>query len=69
MQREILLGRLSSGADAAKIVRSPRMRPAPPVPASALPKMNRSDEFARAQIRDPISNNARAMRKTFCRTV
>jgi hypothetical protein len=27
--------------------------------------MNISDEFARAQIRDPISNNARATRKTF----
>lgn len=61
-----LLGRLSSGADAASIVRTPRRRPAPPVPARARPTMNKSDEFARAQIREPISNNARATRKTFC---
>ena len=44
----------------------PRIRPAPPVPANARPTMNRSEEFERAQIREPISKSARAMRKTFC---
>jgi hypothetical protein len=42
------------------------MSPAPPVPARARPKMNISEEFATAQIREPISKIARATRKTFC---
>jgi hypothetical protein len=31
--------------------------------------MNISEEFARARIRDPLSNNVRATRKTFCAVI
>ncbi len=63
-KRVVLLGRLSREVEAVRMVISPRMRPAPPVPESARPMMNKSDDFARAQIKDPISNNMSATRKT-----
>ena len=60
-----ILGRFSSGADAAKMVRSPVSDPALPIPAIALPTMSISEVFATAHIRDPSSNNASAIKKQY----
>ena len=58
-----ILGLLLRGREADIIVSNPVNRKAPPHPATALPTINTFDDCESAQISDPISNNATAVRK------
>jgi len=55
-------GCLCMGADLARIVRAPFVRPDPPSPATARPMINMVDDCAAPQIAEPISNKARKKR-------
>ena len=57
-----LPGRLSTGAEAAMIVKAPLDRPETPRPDIALPIINIGDDFAVPHIKEPSSNRPKKAR-------
>lgn len=62
---ENIPGRFASGTEEAMMVSSPVSNPEPPTPASARPNINKFDEFATPEIREPSSKIAKPVRNDF----
>lgn len=60
-----LPGLFSSGTEEAMIVSNPVSNPDPPTPAKARPNINRFDEFATPEIKEPTSKIANPVRNDF----
>ncbi len=59
----LIRGRFTTGAAEAMMVRAPFIKPAPPIPPTALPIINISEETEAADINAPNSKIARKQRK------
>jgi len=60
-------GRFSIGADAAIMVMAPFCNPELPMPATARPTMNITDEVAMPQTSDPSKKTSKKDRNVHCR--
>lgn len=61
----INVGLFSNGATAVKVLRTPFIKPPPPIPATACPTMNIVEPFAVAQRSDPNSKTPRKARNVY----
>ena len=59
-------GLFANGTLATTMERAPLERPEDPMPATALPIINISEELATPHKRDPSSKRARKIRKVYC---
>jgi hypothetical protein len=58
-------GLFLSGTEAVMMVRAPFIKPDPPIPATALPTINMSDETETPHNRDPNSKTTKKARKVY----